>query len=106
MLFEFVAFVIDDIEKDVECGLGSPLEPFEKTGSMEVPAPNDPDNKALPRDNIVCQKDVKEGAQTFLASDKSGDDVQVVSSDDDSFWGFKNSSDAEDVADLVRIARS
>lgn len=71
-----------------------------------MPASNDPDNKALQRDNVVCQKDDEESAQTSLASDKSKDDVQVVSFDNDSFWGFKSNSDAEDAADLVRITRS
>lgn len=71
-----------------------------------MPASNDPDNKALPRDNVVCQKDVEEDAQTSFASNKSGDDVQVVSSNNDFFWGFKSSSDVEDAADLVRITRS
>lgn len=53
-----------------------------------MPASNDPDNKALPRDNVVCQKDVEEDAQTSFASNKSGDDVQVVSSNNDFFLGF------------------
>lgn len=63
---------------------------------MEVHVPNDLDNKAHPQDNALSQEDVEEGTQASPVmpshiSDKSGDDAQVVSSDDDSFWGFKSS---------------
>lgn len=52
MLFESIAFVIDDIEKDVECCLGSPSEPSEKTGKDTFLKPvdketNDPCKKKL-----------------------------------------------------------
>ncbi|CAK9326042.1 unnamed protein product [Citrullus colocynthis] len=87
------------------CGLGSPSKssekfdkgPFLKTFDKRV---NDPVKEnvlvnVVPEVDSAKEEDVEEGIQASLVkpshvSDKLGDDAQVVSSDDDSFWGFKS----------------
>ncbi|CAK9311851.1 unnamed protein product [Citrullus colocynthis] len=78
VLFEFVAFVINDIDKNLEVGLGSSSRAFEKTANvipevqMEV---STLENVALPQDNTGRQKNVEDDAPTSPVFHKSGDDV-------------------------------
>lgn len=104
VLSETVASVIDDVEKNVECDLGSPLESAEKSdkgaslktidkrvndsvkenvrvkvvpevdyarevpeAQIEVPSPDDLDNKASSQTNTLSQEDVEEVLMFLLS---------------------------------------